>query len=161
MGHYVGVLTDPESSDHFQHTCEHHLAPCKGDDCLIDAGRRDLDSSTIGGQLRIKDSHYAVMSFDEVRVLLQANYSNNFEEYDPKSCSPSSVLGARCSSYLNRRLGGKAPCRDYLVCMPITSTASLAPLLPQAMRREDEELPLQREPPDECQQLRRALHLRC
>lgn len=76
---------------------------------LNNHGRRGLDTSTMGRQLRIEDDKYAVMSFDDAKVLLQANYNTRPEEYDPNNGFRSPMLPARWWSYLNRRLRGKAP----------------------------------------------------
>lgn len=36
MGHYIGALVNPENSDHFHHTYQHHIAPYQGDYALPD-----------------------------------------------------------------------------------------------------------------------------
>lgn len=73
-GHYVGTLADPENSDDFQHTYDHHLAPYQGDyyptgakhydwkglfhtSVLKNYGRHDFETSTIGRHLRIEYYH--------------------------------------------------------------------------------------------------------
>lgn len=71
---------------------------------LENDGRRDLGASN-RTQLRADDYHYAMLSFDEAKVLLQANLNNRSGEYGPKNDFPPSVSAARWWSYLNRRLG--------------------------------------------------------
>lgn len=64
-------------------------------------------------------------------------------------------------SYLNRKLQGKAPCRYYLVCVPITSTD--VPFWHYILPRDIEKAQgyyFKQRPPEERQQLQRAHHLR-
>lgn len=78
-------------------------------------------STPAAKQLRIEDYHYAVTSFHEVKVLLQANYNTRPEERVPEDKLPAAGVGSMWS-YLSHKLHGKAPCRYSLVPMPITST---------------------------------------
>lgn len=97
---------------------------------------------------------------DEVKVLAQATCNKRPEECGPKECFPPPALTARWGSYLNRKLQDKAPCRDYLGRVPITSTD--VPFCHSFLRRyiEDEALPRQGEPPTKRTQKQRAQHLR-
>lgn len=114
MGHYVGASADPETSDHLQLAYKHHLTAYQGDYYPTDAkyrlrleghvsylgleeqwAPRPRHASTIGRQLRTEDFHYAVMSFDGTKVLLQAGYNKRSEEYGPKKSCPSPAGGTR------------------------------------------------------------------
>lgn len=62
---------------------------------LHGCGRHDLETTPESKQSQLEDNHYAMMTSDELKVRLLANYNKRSEEQDPNNSVSSPVLAAR------------------------------------------------------------------
>ena len=72
---------------------------------LQNYGRAQLLHTKEGTKGLIDAYHYCVMTMDEIKVLLLANYNKRSENYEPKNYFSSPMKAARWHSYLNERYG--------------------------------------------------------